>query len=113
MAVSSSIGSNIFDVTVGLPLPWLTYCFVQAVSGKPAQFALGPQGSKGIGFSIVLLVLMLCAVIGTIVLNRWRMTKGLGFVMLVFYLLYILQYFLTKLPNDCNLNDTGVFKVPF
>ena len=25
MAVSSSIGSNIFDVCVGLPLPWLLY----------------------------------------------------------------------------------------
>merc|ERR1712139_531329 len=25
MAVSSSIGSNIFDVTVGLPLPWILY----------------------------------------------------------------------------------------
>merc|ERR1711975_129744 len=25
MAVSSSIGSNIFDVLVGLPLPWLSY----------------------------------------------------------------------------------------
>ena len=23
MAVSSSIGSNIFDITVGLPVPWL------------------------------------------------------------------------------------------
>lgn len=26
MAVSSSIGSNIFDITVGLPFPWLIYC---------------------------------------------------------------------------------------
>ena len=25
MAVSSSIGSNIFDVLVGLPLPWLAF----------------------------------------------------------------------------------------
>jgi sodium/potassium/calcium exchanger 2 len=25
MAVSSSIGSNIFDILVGLPLPWLIY----------------------------------------------------------------------------------------
>ena len=25
MAVSSSIGSNIFDVTIGLPLPWILY----------------------------------------------------------------------------------------
>ena len=31
MAVSSSIGSNIFDVTVGLPLPWFVY---NAVKGK-------------------------------------------------------------------------------
>ncbi len=28
MAVSSSIGSNIFDVTVGLPLPWLLFCII-------------------------------------------------------------------------------------
>jgi Ca2+/Na+ antiporter len=26
MAISSSIGSNIFDVLVGLPLPWLIFC---------------------------------------------------------------------------------------
>lgn len=26
MAVSSSIGSNIFDILVGLPLPWLLFC---------------------------------------------------------------------------------------
>jgi Ca2+/Na+ antiporter len=28
MAVSSSIGSNIFDVTVGLPVPWLLFIMV-------------------------------------------------------------------------------------
>lgn len=26
MAVSSSIGSNIFDILVGLPLPWICFC---------------------------------------------------------------------------------------
>merc|ERR1712217_253559 len=36
MAVSSSIGSNIFDVTVGLPLPWLLYVISQAAKGNPA-----------------------------------------------------------------------------
>merc|ERR1719220_2581885 len=77
MAVSSSIGSNIFDVTVGLPLPWLLWTISK---GKP--FSLGPQGSKGLGFSIILLVVMLAAVIGTIMCMRWRMTKGLGIAML-------------------------------
>ena len=28
MAVSSSIGSNLFDVTVGLPVPWLLYTII-------------------------------------------------------------------------------------
>merc|ERR1712176_1633791 len=74
MAVSSSIGSNIFDVTVGLPLPWLTYCIIK---GRP--FALGPSGSKGLGFSILLLVGMLAAVIGSIMAMRWKMTKTLGY----------------------------------
>merc|ERR1719232_1496112 len=33
MAVSSSIGSNIFDVTVGLPLPWLAFTLWPGGSG--------------------------------------------------------------------------------
>ena len=28
MAVSSCIGSNIFDVSFGLPTPWLMYCSI-------------------------------------------------------------------------------------
>lgn len=108
MAVSSSIGSNIFDVTVGLPLPWLCYCIYH---GKP--FALGPSGSKGLGFSILLLIGMLGAVIGTICAMKWRMTKGLGYTMLVFYILYVVQYLLQKLPSHCNVDKVGVFQVNF
>merc|ERR1712070_1197755 len=32
MAVSSSIGSNIFDVLIGLPLPWLTYALINEIT---------------------------------------------------------------------------------
>ena len=34
MAVSSSIGSNIFDITVGLPIPWLLYGAVKKSNGE-------------------------------------------------------------------------------
>ena len=37
MAVSSSIGSNLFDVTVGLPLPWLLFT---VINGKDMQVSL-------------------------------------------------------------------------
>jgi len=108
MAVSSSIGSNIFDVTVGLPLPWLIYVIP---FGKP--FDLGAKGSKGIASSILLLILMLAAVIGTIMAMKWKMTRSLGAVMLVFYILYVIFYLLQKLPPSCNANEIGVFQMPF
>ncbi|KAK5985228.1 Sodium/calcium exchanger protein [Trichostrongylus colubriformis] len=40
MAVSSSVGSNIFDVCVGLPIPWLMYFIIELFRhpDNPAQF---------------------------------------------------------------------------
>ena len=35
MAVSSSVGSNIFDILVGLPVPWIIYSAVN--SAKPVE----------------------------------------------------------------------------
>merc|ERR1712176_972646 len=37
MAISSSIGSNIFDVTVGLPVPWLLYSLVNLGEAVPVD----------------------------------------------------------------------------
>merc|ERR1719219_3223686 len=53
MAVSSSVGSNIFDVTVGLPVPWLLWC---AVNQAGVQVS-----SDGVGCSVSMLFLMLIA----------------------------------------------------
>ena len=76
MAVSSSIGSNIFDVTVGLPLPWLLFSIIEWESVKVA---------KGAG-EVVVLILMLICVIGTVHFMKWRMTKTMDYVMLLLYL---------------------------
>ena len=71
MAVSSSVGSNIFDVLVGLPLPWLLASAVNG--GKPVDVVAGT-----LAHSIIILFLMLVAVITTIAICKWKMTKGLG-----------------------------------
>lgn len=83
MAVSSSLGSNIFDVLVGLPLPWLVY----------GAYTNGPVTVKadGIGLSIGILIAMLVAVVGIVALNGWRMTKMLGGAMFVMYFVFVLQ----------------------
>jgi len=83
MAVSSSIGSNIFDVLVGLPLPWFAY-------------ALYSQGAvvvkaDSLFVSILVLFLMLGAVISIVICSGWRMTKGLGYSMFLLYVLFVAQ----------------------
>jgi len=70
MAVSSSIGSNVFDITVGLPVPWILYCTI-------FQDVIGIK-SKSLWFSVMLLLLMLFATVGTIAVSGWKMSKRMG-----------------------------------
>lgn len=38
MALSSSIGSNIFDILVGLPLPWICYSAINSTAITVSSF---------------------------------------------------------------------------
>lgn len=80
MAVSSSVGSNIFDVAVGLPLPWLLSCMIYG----PVSVS-----SSGMACSIFILFMMLIFVIVTIAIFRWRMNVGLAMVMFFLYFVFI------------------------
>jgi len=82
MAVSSSIGSNLFDVTVGLPVPWLIYC---AAFQKSVDV-----NSVGMGCNIGMLFLMLLVVFLSILAFKWKMTKAMGGIMLVLYLIFVI-----------------------
>uniref|UniRef100_A0AAY5JW79 Sodium/calcium exchanger membrane region domain-containing protein n=1 Tax=Esox lucius TaxID=8010 RepID=A0AAY5JW79_ESOLU len=82
MAVSSSVGSNIFDITVGLPFPWLLWSIINKM--QPVAVS-----SNGLFCAIVLLFLMLLFVIISIAACKWRMSKLLGFIMFVLYLVFL------------------------
>jgi K+-dependent Na+/Ca+ exchanger-like protein len=82
MAVSSSIGSNLFDVTVGLPLPWLLYTLIFQRDME--------VNSVGIGCSIGMLFIMLLLVFVSIIAFNWEMTKPMGGVMMVLYLVFVI-----------------------
>jgi len=95
MAVSSSIGSNIFDVTVGLPIPWLLWSLARGGLAKEVI-------ADGLFTSVIVLFLMLMAVVLTVIYYKWKMTKALGGAMFVLYALFVLQNLLTEygyLPN--------------
>lgn len=88
MAVSSSIGSNLFDVCIGLPLPWFLYA---AIKGK----AVAVQ-SDSLLLSVLVLFGMLIAVIVTIALSKWKMTKCMGFTMFGLYVIFLVQALLVE-----------------
>jgi len=93
MAVSSSIGSNIFDIMVGLPIPWLSY--VVCGGGEAAKV-----DRSGLGVSIPLLLAMLVLTIATISLNGWVMSKFMGLCMFALYALFMTQCILTEVFSE-------------
>ncbi|XP_037799383.1 sodium/potassium/calcium exchanger Nckx30C-like isoform X1 [Penaeus monodon] len=95
MAVSSSVGSNLFDVTCGLPIPWLLYALVQVIQNyaneRPNPWSVDPifVNSEGMACSILLLFTMLMFVIISIACSKWKMAKGLGFGMFFLYFVFV------------------------
>ncbi|XP_042311610.1 sodium/potassium/calcium exchanger 2 isoform X2 [Sceloporus undulatus] len=83
MAVSSSVGSNIFDITVGLPLPWLLFASINNLAPVAVS-------SNGLFCAIVLLFIMLLFVILSIAACKWRMNKILGFTMFGLYFVFLI-----------------------
>jgi K+-dependent Na+/Ca+ exchanger-like protein len=82
MAVSSSIGSNIFDVLFGLPIPWLMYTAMAAGLGESPTV---PVQSEALAVLILSLFVMVALVITTIHLSGWKLTVKLGAMMMVLY----------------------------
>ncbi|CAK0793462.1 unnamed protein product [Prorocentrum cordatum] len=82
MAISSSIGSNIFDVTVGLPVPWLIY----TLSNGPVEVESRPTTMF---IQIGSLIGMLGFTVGSIMLCGWELGKPLGVMMLVLYVAFM------------------------
>lgn len=83
MAVSSSIGSNIFDVTVGLPVPWILF---NIIMDCPVVV-----GADNLFLSLVVLLGMVFAVVISIMWSQWKMNFTLGAIMLVLYVIFVAQ----------------------
>jgi len=83
MAISSSIGSNIFDVTVGLPIPWIVF-YLRTSTSIPAS---GDQA----WIQAATLMLMVAFLVVSVMLCNWTMSRRLGFVLLVAYVAFLGQ----------------------
>merc|ERR1712070_1325896 len=74
MAVSSSIGSNIFDVLVGLPIPWCIYTIILKPAGLyPSRPSYVEINSDGLIIMILMLFIMVALVISSIHISGWQL----------------------------------------
>ncbi|KAK2852593.1 hypothetical protein Q7C36_007794 [Tachysurus vachellii] len=83
MAVSNSIGSNVFDILVGLGLPWAL---------KTLAIEYGSTihlNSKGLIFSVGLLLASVFFTVLGVHLNKWTLDKRLGFACVLMYAIFL------------------------
>lgn len=93
MAVSNAIGSNIFDILVGLGLPFL---IVMLASGGVIEAGGDLMSSTFIlSISVILLIILLLA-------QKWKIGKFTGTVLLLAYLFYVINEIL-------KINGLGLF----
>jgi K+-dependent Na+/Ca+ exchanger-like protein len=90
MAVSSSIGSNIFDILVGLPIPWMIKIgFVEMLVNGNTDYQVRIS-SPYIVFYVLVLIFMIFCVVGCIHLLGWHLNRTLGVGMAFLYAVFLL-----------------------
>ena len=77
MAVANAIGSNVFDICLGLGIPYFiaTAGDVETIHIKTCNLTA----------NILVLLATVVIVAGVLFLSRWRLTKGVGASLLFFY----------------------------
>ncbi|MCP9263495.1 Sodium/potassium/calcium exchanger Nckx30C [Dirofilaria immitis] len=88
MAVSSSVGSNIFDVCVGLPIPWLLFFIVEPLRNPGNTQNYISVSSNGLICSVGMLFIMLVVLVASIGLSHWKMNKLFGVIMIISYIAF-------------------------
>jgi len=83
MAVANALGSNVFDILVGLGLPWTLRLMV----GKTVEF----KGEfKHLVWDFFFLVLVVMVLVGSLMRFNWLLTRRMGLGLLSLYSCYVL-----------------------
>lgn len=82
MAISNSIGSNIFNILIGLGLPWLV---VTTFSNKTITVA-----AENLNSSIFLLFATIIVILFLLIFKKWRLGKVAGAILIGIYIIYLI-----------------------
>lgn len=83
MAVSNAVGSNVFDICMGLGLPW----FIKCVAGS------GPipiDDTDTIVPSVLILVAIIVLLFSTFAISNWKLAPKVGYILLSAYVAFVI-----------------------
>jgi Ca2+/Na+ antiporter len=89
MAVANAVGSNTFDLLLGLGAPWL----LRTISDGPIEVP-----TEKLGETIIILSLCLVGYVAILAKSGWTLTRNAGIAMLVTYAC-VISYVLAKELN--------------
>ncbi|XP_004564004.1 sodium/potassium/calcium exchanger 3 [Maylandia zebra] len=84
MAVSNSVGSNIFDILLGLGFPWALRTLVVD------HGSIISINNKGLVYSVILLLASVFLTVLSVHLNHWRLDRRLGLGLMFLYAIFLL-----------------------
>ncbi len=87
MAVSNAVGSNIFDILVGLGLPFL---LITIISGQKLAIQ-----TENITESVYYLSASIVVLLVFFLLSKWKVGKIFGYLLLLLYAIYIMEAILS------------------
>lgn len=107
MAVSNAIGSNVFDIDLGIGLPFLISILIN--KGTPIQLLSDAEMEEFVAggyplmphvkFGIILLFLLVVSIL-LFAVNRFRLSKKLGLSFIIVYFLFVAYAYIQDI--QCN-----------
>lgn len=90
MAVSNAIGSNVFDILLGLGFPWLLGAAILKPEGdKEFPIFIPTDNLTAIIVPILILLAIIVVFIGLLVVLGWQMSPKLGYILLLLYFVFV------------------------
>jgi Ca2+/Na+ antiporter len=89
MALSNAVGSNIFDILIGLGLPWAVIIMVRNTTV--------PVVTDDLFVSVILLFASVLVILAILVINNWTIGKKAGIFLVSLYLVFLMYVILESL----------------
>eukprot|EP00494_Astrolonche_serrata_P033691 UN33960 len=95
MAVANAIGSNVFDILIGLGIPWFAYGLIE-----PYEI-----DTDGVIIQIGILFFSVFFVVGSFIATGWILNKKLGYVLIMGYVAFALYSVVDSYVNPKDSSD--------